>query len=394
MAVVFVTLLVLVILDRSGSGGDDASPLAVVPARPSEITAIRSVRDGLAVELERGSDAWTVRSGTMHWPADDRRVSAGLRLLASAIARTSDAPPPAVETSCTIEFGTGSETLLLGARSLSGLRNGVLRDRGVRVDDALADMLQPESLLTWSDTSAMPGIGAEVRSIRVEAGDDTFELARVGTRWGLTQPIQTPADPGQVAALIGALASLRMTTTTETGVPGAPGLEVFVESNDTNWRLICDAEGLGKSQRERGGQTLSTPMRLDASSLNSLGIDPAALIAQNVLDVPASDIERLSIGNPGVILDRDGRGWSASGAEAEALLDLLTSVPADSIIIEPAPNGSPIVLTRFGGLPVPEMVYVVHENGLAISDGQVTRTFGRSNPRTDEVALWLSGLGG
>ncbi|MEO0631841.1 MAG: hypothetical protein AAFY46_14120, partial [Planctomycetota bacterium] len=137
-------------------------------------------------------------------------MNAGLRLLTSATADAfqDDAmPPPDGNTiRCTISTERGVSTIDILSDSLSGTRRALVNEQAVLVDAELADVLQPEALLAWADTTVLPNIGPDVTELHLEHATGTFSLGRVGTRWGMTAPFASPVDATRMAEFIGTLA--------------------------------------------------------------------------------------------------------------------------------------------------------------------------------------------
>jgi hypothetical protein len=394
LAAVFVVLLAAVVLERTPRGSGAAEVLALVPARPSQITRIMSMTVSDRVELRDDGGGWVVRDGDIAWPADAGRASAGLRLLASATVRRSAALALAeLDASVEIEHEGGLVSLEFEAFALSGARAAKHSGRPVQIDGDIADVLAPASLRAWRDSAAMPGIGGGLRRISVRSSGATLELARVGSRWGLTEPIRTPADAGRVAELIGRLAGLQSLRQGSPVHPGDTAVEIEAESAGQTWVITSDAEGRGERLMRSEAVTYAAPLILSDEDLDALRIDAASLISPIVLAFPASDVRGVAVGESAI--ERDGRGWSRDAEEVEELLSLLVEVPCSAVSIgSPSASSRAVALSRFGDLPPHTLWIDVSEASLVVSDGEVTRRYERNDGDVERVARWLLGLGG
>lgn len=393
LALVFSGLLVVTLLERvsTGVGADEA--IAMLPVRPSQMNRIESKSDGDVVVLERGGDGWAVRDQGTVWPADASRVSSGLRVLTGVAARRADDRGELLGgMDVGFVYDGGAAALTIAGKSLSGLREAELNGEPVRLSDDIASVLTPESLRAWRDTAVMPELDGGIRRIRVHSLGSTLELSRVGSRWGLVQPVRTPADSGQVAALIGTLAGLESAHVQAEVAAGADALEIEIEAGAYAWRVRSDSTGRGERLWRSNGIEYTAPVALDAASLAGLRIDAGSLVAKVAFSFPRSDVRGLVV--DGAVIQREGRGWSRDAQAVDGLLEILTATPCSAVVIgSPSSSSMPIALTRFGDLPAFKLWVEISDASLGVSDGAVTRVYGRDDDRIDEVAAWLSGLG-
>ncbi len=400
LASVFVALLALVVIDQTPAGRGDAGVLRIADARPSEIVRIESSGGGGSVVLERGPSGWVVRRGETVWPVDERRLNAGLRLLTSAVAESADPGSIDAEVECRVWTASGSTTLRIGSETLSGKRAATIDGRPARIDSDVAELLWPSSLGAWASPVAFPGLDAAVNRIEVRPPEGgSFELARVGQRWGVRSPVVTPADSARVGEFIGAL-SLATVTHIEGPVPTTePVLSIEASSQTGSWSLALDAEGRGESLASSGDRRFLSTVNVGRESVASLATDVTGLLSRTAIDLPASDISVMRIvssdGVAGAVFERSGRGWGGDAALADALLDLLTRIEADAVALGEADLGaSTLALERFGGLPVPGLALWVDDDAVWVHAGGVGRRYPRTTDAASVVAGMLSGGGG
>lgn len=397
LAGVFAVLLVLVTLDRAPSAGDTRGTVAVVPAKPSSVTRIVASAGSDEVTLETGPVGWTVRRGEMLWPADTRRLSAGLRLLTSALAVPADGGPVATASRSEISFLGGSVSIEIGGEGLSGSRPAAIDGRSVLIDTSVADLLLPDAIFTWADASALPRVDSSVTRLSLETPTGAFELARVGSRWGVVRPVRTPADVQAVAAFVGALASLQVVHLADAPAMGDAVLSLQAESPRMEWSLSIDASGRGECRLKHGDVELGTRMAMDAAMRSLLDVDPMTFVSPVVFDIPASDVVRLEIAEASSseanVLERLGRSWSDDAELAEAVLEVVTVVRADQIASDPAlPGAATVDVRRFGGLPLAELRVWASPGLLHVNDGHVTRVYSAESGAAAVVATSISGL--
>lgn len=396
LGVVFCLLLAGVLVLRGARGdGSSTARVELVPWPASAITKVSSTSHGETVAIERGSSGMMVVSDGLRWPADDRTASAGLRLLAAAIGEPAASPPddPAIE--ATVSAGSEPIRLSLGEGSLSG-RRVVDRDgETLRIESEIGELLRPGSLRGWASPSVLPGLDGSVTSIRIEADGSVVASERVGSRWGLVEPLRTPADSEQIAGLIGALATAEGEHAAAEA--DAPIYRLEVTSGDRTWRVDLDANGSGVATCTAGEETLRRHVRRFSAMTALEAIDAGSLIARSSVDLPPSDVARIEIasesGEVTATVQRVDRGWSSDGAAVEALLGLLTGRAAAGVEIDGPHAGAVVIkLIRFGDLPTGELRAWIDEGLLRVNDGAVTRSY--AIEESPELSEWLSGFGG
>jgi hypothetical protein len=221
------------------------------------------------------------------------------------------------------------------------------------------------------------------------------ELERVGSRWGLIEPLRTPADSEQVAGLIGAFAAAEGDHAA--GEVDAPVYRLEVASGDRTWRVDLDASGSGVATWTAGEETLRRHVRRFSAMTALEAIDAGSLVARSAVDLPPSDVARIEIasesGETTAAVQRVDRGWSSDGSAVESLLGLLTGRVAVGVEIEgPQADAVVIKLIRFDDLPAGELQVWIDEGMLRVNDGAVTRSY--AIEERPELSEWLSGFGG
>ncbi|MEL7483378.1 MAG: hypothetical protein AAFN41_03395 [Planctomycetota bacterium] len=394
LAIIFGTLLVTAFVTRSPVASSADPTFAIVNARPSEITEIRLWTADNSIAVERRPGGWVLVDEDAVWPADERRVSAGLRVLTSAVARSSNSAPDAAELSVAVVTDAGETSIDIAGQDLAGSRSASIDGRFARIDASLAGLLEPQAVRSWADTRVLPGLDPSVTQLLVQRWDGAdFELARVGQRWGVRNPIVTPADAERVNAFIGRLSTARARIGPTDLI--APVFTVTASKGESSWILMVDPKGRGSSSVETLNETLTTYLVLDDEAAQTMSTELTDLLSARSIDLPSSDISKLAFVSPEgeMAFERLGRGWSDEADLVEALLQLLTIDDADEVLLQSAVDRADTILARverFGNLPVGTFSLWTTSDHVLVNDGGVTRSYPRSAPAAARVGMWLS----
>ncbi|MEL6795364.1 MAG: hypothetical protein AAFO89_00920 [Planctomycetota bacterium] len=400
LSAVFLLLLAGVILDRRNRDEQDGfDQRSIISASPSQIDRLAVEQGSERVELRRDAAGWLIERDEILWPANERRVNAALRLISSSSAQRADQPAASDPLGDGLRWkitANGAETNVeLADGVLSGRRVASIEGESVLLDGELADMLTPDGVFAWLDPTALPGFGPDVFKLALDRGGDSIALSRVGTRWGVTSPIASPAEPQRIATIIGQLSSITGTHRTSEIVAGEPVITLTARAPGRRWTLQVDDDGIAGIVATSGEVSLSTTITLSDESRSVLDFDVASLLSRTALDLPGSDIVALELQdarrNVDATLERISRTWSSNANVASALLEVLTSLEAESVRIEPPPPESGVLLVRrFGDLPVASLHVWPTEGALTINDGSVSREFSSESEPVSAVLDWLS----
>ncbi|MEL6498080.1 MAG: hypothetical protein AAF937_00740 [Planctomycetota bacterium] len=404
LAAIFGVLVVTVIVDRSRTRLEISTErVRVLSARPSEIDAIVVTRAENEVRLTREPIGWVLRRGESVWPADGRRVSAALRVLSSAQAEPvlASAATDDLDGSlrCIVSASGSDSVITIIDGVLSGERLALVDGTSVRVATELADMLEPRAVSGWIDASLLPGFGAEVFDLSLRRGSNAVALSRSGKRWGLSDPIVSPADPEKVGQVLGRLAALDVVHMSDAAVIGDILYSLQAKSAGTRWKADLDAQGRGVVSIETPQLLFTSVVELQEEGLAVFDADVSELVSRLTLDVPASDVAEIEVSPagpaPSVRFRREGRGWSAEDYAVGILLDLLTARRAETSRIEAAPpDATGLRINRFGGLPVASLRVWRSDRGMTINDGSVSRLYLLDSDQLAAVTDLLSRSGG
>lgn len=384
--------VVLVVTRPEGAKPDRASAVrAIVEAPPSRIGSIEVQGpggEGVRLAPSTGWGGWllTWNEGEQQssWPVSESTRIAGSRILSTSMFRPGSSPADRANR-VVIRDTDGSvlTEMEVGTRSLAGLTPARLtgEESWRAVERQVADFLKAEALLAWRSPHVFPGLDANASQIRVvREGKPDVVLKRVGTTWSLTEPVNASANGAAVQSLLEGLVGLRMVSFVRDAVADTSwSIEIespSAESSSKRYRLEGDSTfGTGRASLGIGERGLLEPVvsaavELPEDAENLLGIEPASLISRRSLAVPASEV--LSIraldvadGEPDWESTRGPDGWEESApGRGEAWAQLLTSIPADAVVVGELGN-EPLLwleVDRFGGLSLGRFAFAVEED--------------------------------
>lgn len=365
-----------------------SEPIALLDFEPAAVDRIEVTQDQSRAWIEReewlGSTQWVIRWGRggadQTWPADETRVRAALRVLATATLEPGQAP---VQSGGTLSLKTADEavhSLGFDDRPIAG-RIGVFvrssgRETAGLTDAALFDAFVRTGLLAWRDERVLlsPGVGPS--RVFIQAGTEALALARRDGRWTLLEPLISPAAPDAVGALMQTLAGLRAERFMEklradddrTGLD-RPLARIEAEhdlrvaaGNGFESKLVrqtltiggatdlsgTTVYGLVEWTLEDGSgvkQSLVGPVvvALSTERLNKLTTSPGPYVSKVSTILLPSSIQDviLSIGSRSVHLERLGTTWaikseqlfSGDAATISGMVELLCQKPAERVVV-------------------------------------------------------------
>lgn len=207
--------------------GPTRPPAPLVTLRPADVRGIdlRWAEDGsIAASLRPAVDGvwvlrWKAGAAEGAWPAITSRVTGALGLLAKV-----QGVPGAGEAGLgdpvwlTLRGDATEVALRASKKAFGGL--GVVAQVGGEglagdVDGQLVQVFGRQDVMAWRDLSAFPLDMSQASRVEIhragEGGAATaVRLARVGSRWGLVEPVAARAEAVQVAGFLEALKKLRV----------------------------------------------------------------------------------------------------------------------------------------------------------------------------------------
>jgi len=439
--------LVLAALRSGGGGGPrvDGAAKPFLPAASLDLEAVRTLRIERSgrppLVFERRDDGWVelLPSGLPVDPFLVREAIEAATLLTSSrvlpIATLSGSagadlfqlgldPPEAVVTISTPERDL---VLRLGRVGVAGRAfvqpDGPEEDVFV-VGQGLHGLVLGRDPRQWRLRLLMPEAGAETIRAGFEAGPTRVEIVRESGRWRLEQPVRTRADRAAIESWLQSVARAECDAFLE-DIPnlddaalGRFGLEPAVARLWVHNRAAPPA-GSDRTLRigapvavggpDRFGWLEGHPsiMRLGAASLQSLFINPAALIEPTAVGAAAADVRSISFRTADCefTIERSLDSWRcpqagdaiADTARVEELLARLTTTRATAVLLQPpAPptNAPTIVLRDFAGDVIATIAVGADRSRTQITldagDG-VARVFPAAlEPATDPAAYGLS----
>jgi len=454
VATAVVLLLVWIGIDLIGHQPDEPARM-LLTLDPAEIERIElHAADGSLTRIARedflGLRRWMIRWGEggtdQAWPADETRVRAGLRVLATT------AVDPGMldgvfETTLTIHASDGStQTIRFGDQPVAG-RIGVIVDSGGQTtqgltDATLYDAFVRTDLRTWRDMRpfAPPGVGPS--AITLESQARSLSLGRRQGRWSVLEPVFVAADPDAASELAKTIASLRaerffdslaiddaqlgltqplahvivehdvraLSNATETTLHVRQSMLVGQPTDLSGRSVYALVEwtvrpGLGDEQPLVGPTLLSVP----TEALNRLTTRPDGYVSRTSLEMLAASIDRirLSVGSKSVEIERRSAGWSrktdplvpADSELVDKFITLLTRRHADDVVVAEAEVDNPealrIELMARGDLKAAELraTASVDPAGMWIASGLVGRFYAGMSDLAAELISIVERLG-
>ncbi len=299
-----------------------SQPTSPTAAQPSPL--FDDLNPALVAELgvddqqfARGPDGnW--RHQPSNWPADNQRILAILRALASFQGAPSEAPPDAEA----IPVVASSE----GAREWRArvLRGSVAGNVRVATDDAvlaaespLLRLVTARSPEEWLQTAAAPLLPANQASrltIRHEELEQHVALARVAGVWRLIAPIEAPADDEAVNRALAGIAELRIERFLDDAAQATPPLPFTIEiEHDVpgvdeaggptrlvrTWSLGIGrpADAAARRRQARLAPPAADPRLaiIDGQPLARVALNAPYYIARNALQLPDPDLQSITI---------------------------------------------------------------------------------------------------
>lgn len=428
-----------------------AKPEPLLAFDPAQVERLEVEAGGRRSWVERdtwfGSPLWILRwgqGGPEHsWPADESRVRAALRVLATTALEPGEALalPGATLTLRTLD-GT-AHTLQFSDRPIAGKIGVQVESGGKRIsgltDAALFDAFVRTGLAAWRDEHALlsPGVGPS--RVFVTAGDSALSLARREGRWTLLEPLVVPAEPEPTNELVRNVSGLlaerfidEMPMSDERAGFGQPLARVEAEHDLRISRDSGPESLLVRQTLTVGGPTdlsgqsvyglvewtvtaadgstrpLAGPVvvAVATESLNRLTTHPEPLVARTSTSAPPGSFQQveLTLDDQSVRLERFGAGWAFksesllpddSGA-LESLSRLLAQRPADRVALGDAPEGVPLLEVRLSGGGTTLRVHLFasgQPEGLWVQDGQVQRFHAQQGALASQLAAIVARLG-
>lgn len=254
------------------------------------------------------------------------------------------------------------------------------------------------SATVWFTQKKAPPKGPPLTTLSADAvtrisiahpNEPTITLEKKGAEWQLTEPVQSPTDPFEVASLVN-LATTETKRTLKVADVKLADLKLdppqfTITLNDQKLEF-GDTEPLEYRRYVRHGDSV---LLIDDPSGTAVDADYSNLVAKELLS-PGADLEKIEV--PGLSVSRsDGKDWSATPASAAATGDALAkfvqawraarsmwnaAMPADG------GKGEPITLTLKSG--VVHLVLVSKEPQLIIDrpDLKVRYTLSKADTET------------
>ncbi len=326
---------------RSGIVAPGAKVLTLDPARVVALSV-----GSESVTRRAGSDEWTLGTGPAAWPVASSRINAMLRVLADMRATGEADAKASVGDGATlvkIEEDDGRITTLhLAASTLAG--NGLVSVESAggtaaaaegnattqlaMVDDNVHRALREPGPRGWRATGVLAGFDANPPRIRLVSSAGVLGLRRVEGRWGVSEPMQAPADPAKVAGLMKSLGELAISDFLDTAPPN--NATTGMNPASASITLESDAGGGAGAKRrtiDLGGPADASGKRLyaridgtrtvvlDASALAGVSMAPGAYIAGTASTLTGPDVGTIVMGGAGKgavsrRLVRETDGWT------------------------------------------------------------------------------------
>lgn len=381
-------VLAAAVLQPRRAGAAAGGSGAVVAVRPSEVEAIevRGTAEG-TLRLELGADGWTLewpgRAGeSLRWPVESSHVRAAVRLLGEEVRSAEGHEAIDGATRLTLETTGGAWEIELAPARVGGVAPAVVRGPdgdavAARTESPLHAMFQPEALLAWRTTRAIPTAEAGFSIIEIEAGPRRVELRRRAGRWSIAHPLQLAAENAQVQSMLGALASMRVRelldpaafSPDETGIAQPNATVVAHRELPGGGRSVArlllgsPADAAGETfyaqlevREHAGGEAHATlgPMLavIEASQLRAVSPLPEAYASRRSLDAPVADVRsiRLAAAGEDRIYARTLGRWQFRGDDVDrptaqrldAVLHLLAAAAASHVLLESPGEASPV----------------------------------------------------
>lgn len=383
MCAAVLTLIAAVLYRAPAAAQGDDTPTILVPFNASQAHTLEVISTDATVAARRTGrslDWWITidEDGTRRiWPASQQRVRGALRILGEIQPQGADAGTAFTpEATLTVRGDEGEFSAQLAARTFAG--RGVIRPIGadaslLTVPSALNDMVLRPGPASWRDILVfgdVRGAGAsEVNRIGLTTRDQSLLLARIQGRWWIHPEADLSqtglrADRAAVDALLKALSETRVDQfiddqrdPAQLGLSDPTAILTIrsarrLESGERRERLrelrVGLPVGLGTQSlfavlddtraRDAAGDDLTYVPQIigvDATSLASLAMTPAAYMSKVAIDTPASDVGRVIISDmenqPVLDITRTLEGWRLTGLdtppareEVDAIESLLT----------------------------------------------------------------------
>lgn len=423
-------------------------PAPLLNFDPANVDRLETSSDDGRAWVERedwlGSGRWVIHWGqagpAQTWPAEDTRVRAALRVLATSTIEPGE--PPAQEgATLTLRTTDGSvHTVTFDDRPVGGRIAVRTTSKGVTItgltDASLFDAFVKTGLLPWRDPSVI-GLGSTGPSrVFVEAGNDAIAFARREGRWSLLEPIAVPADPDAAAEFLRVVSSLDADRFVESIDPSddrtglaQPLARVEAEfdvrlstSEGPQSRMVRQSLTVGgatdlsgtsvyalvewkRIQSTGPTETIVGPVvvALSTEALNKLSVRPEPFIAKaSTLLLPASIQEiTLATDSRSVRFERLRTAWAIKSetllpVDTQTLNDLialLAEKPADRVAVgEPAASdGLHVRLAARGGAGVEELLLISapDQSGFWTISDRVQRFYSGSTDLLDQARSLL-----
>lgn len=433
------------------SRAPDAKSTPLLLFDPAQVDRLEVDADGRRAWVERdtwfGPPIWVVRWGQggpeQSWPADESRVRAALRVLATTTLELGEKVEPSSATLTLRTIDGQSHTVRFSDRAIAG-KIGVQVESGDRLlsgltDAALFDAFVRTGLAAWRDEHAMlsPGVGPS--RVFISAGDRSLALARREGRWTLLEPLVVLAEPERGSEFVKNVSGLlvsrfidEMAISDERAGFSQPLARVEAEHDLRIGRDAGPESRLVRQVLTVGGPTdlsgqsvyglvewmvtaadgstraLAGPVvvAMATESLNRLTTHPEPLIARTNTSALSGSFQQVDLGLSGkrVRVERFGAGWAfkseallpGDSAAIESLCRLLAQRPADEVALGDTPaDVAPLDVRLMGGgtsLPV-QLFATPQPAGLWVQDGQVQRFHARQGDLVVQLSSIVERLG-
>lgn len=405
LLLIIATALVVAALRPGGSGGTlgarlDGAAKLLLPAGTVDIESVRSLRierSGRApLVFERRENGWVelLPSGLPVDPFLVREAIEAATLLTSSrvlpiatlagrdgadLARLGLDPPEAIVTLSTPERDIVLRLGRVGVAGRAFVQPVGETEDVVVVGQELHALVLGRDPRQWRLRLLMPDAGAETIRAGFEAGPTRVEIVRESGRWRLEQPVRTRADRAAIESWLQSVARaecdafLEDVPNLDEAARGRFGLEPAVARLWVHNRAAPPARAertlrigapVAVGGPDRFGWLEGHPsiMRLGAASLQSLFINPAALIEPTAVGASAADVRSILIRTPSAefIIERSLDTWRCpqagdavvDTARVDELLARLTTTRASAVALQPpapSPDAPTIVLRDFAG---------------------------------------------
>jgi hypothetical protein len=358
-----------------------AGPALLDAFATGDVRTIRvTASDGGAATIERGplEGMWlmTLGQGQPSAVVEASRVQGFLRLVAELRSGITDGR--AMPKAAIVELIGASGTLAriaVDPEFLAGKgRVALLNDAGqalavAATSEDLSALLRPDALSEWRSKSLLGWTPERSSSLLLRRGDTGVSIARVGTGWLMSAPLQLKADPSAVQGV-----SLWLANTTvdrfldDAGATesfATPSRTIVVATESPERRRIEQRIELGPEVDARSSLVRITGVDRDSVSasgsakslwgpivavvqtsvLTGLSDDAASYLPKTSFDFPAADVASLRVGTSLVSRGSDGN-FGPFDPTVRAALKLLTEVPAASVTLLAGSGGAAADATR------------------------------------------------